>query len=102
MGSYTVSVSIDENPDYLTITSTGSLPFYNVSGTITAKVLKSNPFLFAMSSMDINDPMDISGLPNTVLVDSYNSSEGAYGGVNVLKNGDIFSNDGFNNRKCHY
>ena len=86
IGSYTVTVAVDSDPLFKTITSTGNLPGYGLYGTVTAKVSRNGLFNFAAYSdskkMKVHD---------NVTVDSYNSSiDPNY--TSPYSNGDLGSN----------
>ncbi len=75
----------------LNLNSTGKIPSNNSVKKINEKLLPSytnaNPFQYA--AFGING---ITFLGSNAIVDSYNSNNGPYGGLNVLQNGDIGTN----------
>ncbi|MGR3178937.1 MAG: pilus assembly PilX N-terminal domain-containing protein [Candidatus Anammoxibacter sp.] len=86
IGSYTVTVAVDADPFFKTITSTGNLPDYGLYGTVTAKVSRKGPFIFAAysDSKMLYVKMDAT-------VDSYDSSiDPNY--TSPYSNGDLGSN----------
>jgi len=92
-GGYSVTVN-DMGNEVRQILVTGYSPDQTTivepleSRTVTGYVQPSDDTPFAQAVFAV-DGMDISG---NAIVDSYNSDNGAYGGSNVLANGDVITN----------
>jgi hypothetical protein len=93
IGTYTISISNFGNTasPYPVITSTGTLTGSSGNASSMQAVLKAEVRIRPLftAAVQANDSIDFR---KATTVDSYNSTVGAYGGANILYNGDVVTN----------